>query len=362
MKVLFVTTQSTIDHCYTMIKELRSHAELSVFITAKEMTDEIKEYCAFSGAVFFRRASFKNPFGLFRDLHLLREIKKNGADLVWFSGMSFYQALLVRLFVKNFIINLHDVELHPEEKDYHGIFTQKIIYFLYKKNIAVMSRSQADIFKKKFNREPLVLQLPIIDYYQSVSPNAERHQVKPGMPVRFFFFGTIMPYKGIEILIDAADILTSKSVPFELNIYGKLAYGRKNIKERISANKNITLIDKYIDYSEVASVFASNDVLVVPYKQVSQCGPLLIAYAGEIPVIGSNLPGFAEYIADNKSGYIYNNSASGLAEKMEYVIANPAVIEQLSNFIKKDISNNFSMNSLAESYLISFNKYLSKEN
>src|SRR5436309_540859 len=103
MNVLFVTTESTIDHCYTMIKELRNHVDLSVIVTAKEMTDELNEYCIFSSAVFFRRASFKNPFGVFRDLRLLKEIKKKKADLVWFSGMSFYQALLVRFFIKNFI-------------------------------------------------------------------------------------------------------------------------------------------------------------------------------------------------------------------------------------------------------------------
>src|SRR5258706_6731795 len=158
MKILLVTAESSIDHCFTMIKELRKHSKLSLFITAKKITPEIKEYCAFADAVFFRRRSFINPFKIFADLGLIWKIRKEKAELVWFSGMSLYQALFAGLIIKNFIINVHDVELHPGEKDYHGIMMQKIIYIFYKKHIAVMSRRQSEIFRNKFNTEPFMLQ------------------------------------------------------------------------------------------------------------------------------------------------------------------------------------------------------------
>lgn len=42
MKVLFVTTESMLDHSYTMIRELRKHITLDVIITAKKMTPELE--------------------------------------------------------------------------------------------------------------------------------------------------------------------------------------------------------------------------------------------------------------------------------------------------------------------------------
>jgi glycosyltransferase involved in cell wall biosynthesis len=361
MKVLFVTTESTIDHCYTMIKELRNHVELTVYISAKEITPEIKEYCGLFNAAFFRRASFKNPLALFKDLKFLRGLKKKKADLVWFSGMSFYQALFLKLFIRSFLINIHDVELHHEEKDFHGIMTQKLIYRFYKKNIAVMSNSQAEIFKKQFNLQPVVLQLPIIDYYDSAAPAVKGAQLTARRKIKFFFFGAVMPYKGIETLIESANILSSKSLEFSLNVYGKINYNSNYIQEKISLNKNITLADNYIDYKEVSAVFAANDVIIIPYKQVSQCGPLLIAYRQCVPVICSNLPGFLEYVTDIKSGLIFNNTAEGLAAKMEYLIRNPEAIETMSNFIKNEIHGKFSMKNLAQSYVAVFEKSLLKK-
>ncbi len=361
MKVLFLTTESTIDHCYTMIKELRNYLELPVYISAKEIAPEIKEYSGLFNAVFFRRASFKNPLALFKDLKLLNRLKKEKADLVWFSGMSFYQAMFLKLFLRNFLINVHDVELHPEEKDYHGIMTQKLIYRFYKKNIAVMSHSQVEIFKKKFNIQPVVLQLPIIDYYSSATADIKHMPLTSGSKIKFFFFGTIMPYKGIETLIEAANILSAKSLEFSLNIYGKINYDSKNIRGKISQNKNIILADKYIDYKEVSAVFAGNDVIIIPYKQVSQCGPLLIAYDGCVPVICSNLPGFLEYVADNKSGLIFNNTADDLAAKMESLIRNPETIEKMSSYIKNEIHGKFSMKNLAQSYVTAFEKSLTQK-
>ena len=238
MKVLFITTESTIDHCYTMIKELRNHVELAVYISAKEITPEIKEYCGLFNAAFFRRASFKNPLSLFKRSEVPSRVKKKKkADLVWFSGMSFYQALFLKLFIRSFLINIHDVELHPEEKDFHGIMTQKLIYRFYKKNIAVMSNSQAEIFKKQFNLQPVVLQLPIIDYYDSAAPAVKGAQLTARRKIKFIFFGAVMPYKGIETLIESANILSSKSLEFSLNVYGKINYNSNYIQEKISLNK-----------------------------------------------------------------------------------------------------------------------------
>lgn len=360
MRVIFITSESMLDHSYTMINELGKHIELKSYIIAKELTPEIKEFCEKLNVNFVQRYSFKNPLSLFKEIKLLKELKKLKAGPVWFNRTTLYQTLLLRFFLKSFVINIHDVELHPDEKDYHGILTQKYIFRFHKKHIAVMSSTQSEVFEKHFGKRPYMLQLPVIDYYKYIAlPNEERI-IKHGDKIKFFFFGSIMPYKGIEILIEAAEILSSKDAEFELNIYGKLNYNRRELSEKISQNKNIKLTDEYIDYKDVSSVFSSNDVLVIPYAQVSQCGPLLIAYSYNTPVICSDLAGFREYVDENKSGLIFS-SAQDLAAKMVYIINNPQVIEKMCSYIKNEIQNKFSMKSLAENYISVFNKAAGSE-
>jgi glycosyltransferase involved in cell wall biosynthesis len=178
--------------------------------------------------------------------------------------------------------------------------------------------------------------------------------VRSGDKINFFFFGSIEPYKGLETLIEAAEILEGKGILFRLNIYGKIKYPDSSLLNRISNLKNVSLYNKYIDYKDIHGVFSDNDILILPYHQVTQCGPLLIGYCEGIPSICSDLPGFREYVAEGKSGEFFNGTSSDLAGKMEIFINKKAKITEMSEFIISEIYNNFSMESLGNKYIEDF--------
>lgn len=358
MKVLFVTTESTMDHSYTMIKELRKHITLDVVIIAKTLTRELEEYCVTLEAKFFKRKGFKNPLSIFNEIKLLLNIRKQKPDLVWFNVLSLYQSVLVKFFFKKILVNAHDVELHTEEKDLHGILSQKVTFRLYKNSIAVMSNSQAHHFEQKYGKRPYLLQLPVIDYYAIVSKTkpALNEEIKStGNVIKFFFFGSILPYKGIEKLLDAAKILEDKGLNFNINIYGKLKYDHEVILQRISGLKSIKFLNEFIDYRDVCGIYDSNDVIIIPYIQVSQCGPLLIGFSRNVPAICSQLEGFSEYIDDNVTGFLFDNTAEGLADKMNMLISDPLIINRIRENIKTEISKKFSMELLSAKYIKVFN-------
>lgn len=356
MNVIFVTTESMLDHSYTMIKELGRRMNLKSYIIAKKRTPELEEFCRILNVTFIERSAFKNPLSFLKELKFMFQLKRQKADLVWFDRTTFYQTLLLKFTLKNYLINVHDVALHPEEKDYHGIITQRLVFGYFKKNVAVMSNTQKEIFEKKYNIKPFVLPLPIIDYYKdSAGTNIQTGKQKSAK-IKFFFFGSVMPYKGIEKLLDAASILNSRKIEYELNIYGKLNYNHGEITERISGNKNITHVNKYIDYKDISGIFSGNDVLVIPYIQVSQCGPLLIAYAESVPVICSDLPGFREYVTEGESGLFFENTPESLAEKMEFLVKSPLLIDEMRNSIKNKTYKRLSIESLSETYVSVFRK------
>ena len=102
MKIVYVTSESYLDHSYTIIKELRKKAELSVFIQAKEYTDEIKDWCGELNAEFVKRKRFRNPLGFFSELGFLLSLKKIKADKIWFNTLTAYQAVIAKVLLKNF--------------------------------------------------------------------------------------------------------------------------------------------------------------------------------------------------------------------------------------------------------------------
>ncbi len=348
MKIAYITSESYLDHSYTIVKELKEKTDMTVFMQAKELTGEIENWCKKFDAKFVKRKRFRNPLSFFSELGFLLTVRKIKADTVWFNTLTAYQVLIAKLLFRNILVMVHDVDIHPETKDYYSVLSLRLTFALFKKKISAASRMQAKLFEQKYGIMPKVFQLPVIDYYTDVGnksgPAGRENKTK------FFFFGSIEAYKGIETLIDAAEILENKNINLEINIFGKLKYKREEITGRIKKLGNTNLSDSFIPYKEVHTIYCENDVLILPYKQVTQCGPLLIGYNELVPSLCSRLEGFEEYVDDGKSGFLFD-SAEELADKMEMIAKKPEILTQMKEYIKNEIFSKFSMRSLCGAYI-----------
>lgn len=350
MKTAYITSESYLDHSYTIVKELKKKTDFAVFMQAKELTEEIESWCRTFDAKFVKRKRFRNPFSFFSELRFLLEVRKIKADTVWFNTLTAYQVIITKLIFKNILVMVHDVEIHPETKDYYSVLSLKLTFALFKKKISVASEAQANLFEQKYCIKPKIFQLPIINYYTEIGNKTEPAGQESKI-IKFFFFGSIEAYKGIEILLEAAEILENKNINIEINIYGKLKYNSEQIKGRIGKLSTVKLIDRFIPYKEIHKIYCENDVLVLPYRQITQCGPLLIGYNELVPSICSRLKGFKEYVDDGKSGFLFNNVPEDLADKMELIVKNPELITQMKEYIKREIFSKFSMESLSSAYI-----------
>ena len=349
IKVVYVTTDSFMDHSYTIAKYLKQVIEIKTYIIGSEKTDEIDEICKKINGEFIARPRYRNPFAFLFEFRFLNKLRKEKADVIWFDSLAFLRTILVRLFIKEFLVNIHDYNFHPAEKDYIGMLANKITYMLHKKRICVVSHTAANYFKERFGINTRIFQLPIIDYYLDFGD--ESSDERKSDILKFFFFSSIEKYKGIEILLDAVEILGKKNIPYQLNIYGKLKYNAEEITGKVKSLKNVNLINTYINYKKVHKLYTENDVLVLPYTQVTQCGPLLIGYAEGVPSICNDLPGFREYVDEGKSGLFFNGTADNLADKMEYIINNRTKINEMSEYIKTEMYKKLSMEWLKSEYV-----------
>jgi glycosyltransferase involved in cell wall biosynthesis len=139
---------------------------------------------------------------------------------------------------------------------------------------------------------------PYDHWEHSKSRNAVR--AAPDVCLNILFFGVIRPYKGLEDLITAFEMLH----PDEVTSYWLTAVGEtwENFtlpEERIAKSPyrdRITFINRYVADEEVAAVFAGADAVVLPYHRGSASGPLHSAMSYGLPVVVSDVGGLTEAV------------------------------------------------------------------
>jgi glycosyltransferase involved in cell wall biosynthesis len=118
----------------------------------------------------------------------------------------------------------------------------------------------------------------------------------------FLYFGVIRPYKGVEDLVAAFDLLpTEVRDTSRLVIVGETWENWNLPLEAAAASPNsdrITVVNRYVDDAEVAEHFAAADAVVLPYHRSSSSGPLHIAMSTGLPVVVSRVGGLVEAAGD----------------------------------------------------------------
>lgn len=123
------------------------------------------------------------------------------------------------------------------------------------------------------------------------------------------FFGLIREYKGLDLLIEAFNLLDKS---YRLIIAGE-PYGSfekyRQLIENSPNKENIYLNTNYIEDSKVNLYFSAADVCVLPYRSATQSGISSISYHFEVPMITTDVGGLKETIGDRGTGVIIDNGA-----------------------------------------------------
>ena len=136
---------------------------------------------------------------------------------------------------------------------------------------------------------------------------SEDPPVDPGKTV-FAFFGQINTYKGVHVLLDAAQRLRdSASRPFEVQIHGVIQQYEPGFKEALEARfaelaPQVVYRGPY-DASRVIGLMQAADFVVVPSIWWEN-SPVVIeeAFHARRPVICSDIGGMAEKVEDGVNG------------------------------------------------------------
>jgi len=281
----------------------------------------------------------------------------------------------------------YQLNLSKSPKKFYNLFRKIIPKFLIPlfQNVYISIKKPAsssleviELVKKR--KELIKNMLTEVDYFIAPSEFLKNRFIKYGIPenkiiysrygintelfcekkqkldiIRFGFIGTILPAKGLHILIKAFNRI--KSDKALLKIYGRL-YPYRDFEyypgyiKRLVRNKNIQFMGGF-DNSELEKIFSNIDVLVVPSIWYEN-SPLTIqeAFLFKTPVITSRIGGIPELVIDRRNGLLFESgNIDDLADKIKLIINNTQLIKKLQPDITgvKSIENN--ANELEKLYL-----------
>ncbi len=124
------------------------------------------------------------------------------------------------------------------------------------------------------------------------------------------FFGRLRPYKGLEYLIQAFQLLPQNS-DYRLIIAGESKKGSEEYFEKIQqmigpgvTSGRILPKIEYIADDNAEVYLKAADVLVLPYKEIFQSGVLFLGYSFGLPAIATDVGSFREAIVEGRTGFV----------------------------------------------------------
>lgn len=284
-------------------------------------------------AVKIKKTRTYNSFGGFiiksldvcRYVKIKRIINEFSPDVIYSPMGSFWERFIVPYCkCKHSVQTIHDVILHEGENNMKYKLYRCLGYYKSWKYV-ILSETFKNTLLKHGIAESQIIVIPhaVFKGYCNKQRIYDYTQYN-----RFLFFGRILKYKGIEILIEAMEQLASE-LPFaELIIAGEgdiMPY--KTVLESLH---NINLHIGWIADCDVWRFFDTIDFVVVPYIQASQSGVIALSYAFGKPVIASRIGGLPEQVEENKTG----------------ILIEPGNIEELKKAIIRLLTNHQELENL----------------
>jgi len=227
-----------------------------------------------------------------------------------------------------YLLAVHDATRHPGED-------QGWRRWLLSRDIAasdgalVLTKAVRASLVNTYHYPPERTYLSTLGHFGDGAPKLVR-EMPHDRPFRLLFFGRILSYKGLDLLLEALLLLRGDFPNLSLEIWG--GGDISSYRSQIEVLGNVRVENRWIDESEIAGIFARTDLAVLPYREASQSAVVATAFAVGMPCVTTPIPGLCEQIADGVTGVIAEGMhAEDFAKAVSRVVRDPDLYRHLSN-------------------------------
>lgn len=232
--------------------------------------------------------------------------------------------------------------LNPWKRSWHRVVERRVLTPIARRRICVSE----DIFLNRVQKDRIdINKLCVVPNGTPVGKQEAR------MPVsgraRLLAVGRLIPAKNYPCLIEAASILNSLGVDFELNIVGEGECKTQLLSmiTEYSLENRVVLRGRI---SEMATWFRSADIFVMSSLREGQPVALLEAMAAALPIVATRVGGIPETVEHMKEAILVESNSPGLlAEAIKEIMDAPELYKRLSDNCYQRVSENFSIEAVS---------------
>lgn len=243
--------------------------------------------------------------------------------ILWNSKVQLFDRTLLMLFYKamgkKVVLTAHNV--NEARRDGNDSFLNRLtlrMQYSLTDHIFVHTQKMKDELVTDFgvcDRAVTVIRYPINDAfpYTDLTPaDAKRQLGLRTQEKAILCFGRIKPYKGIEYLLAAFQILAKQDNTYRLIIAGEVEKRYEGYLDRIRRmilpelvrDQRILLKAQFIPDQQMELYLKAADVMVLPYNEIFQSGVLFLGYSFGLPVVATDVGSFKEEIVEGRTGFI----------------------------------------------------------
>ena len=349
-KICWITSSFLLDVDIPIVPALQGSYHIDwIVLTTKANRDGDKKLIENAGCRHYEMVEnqgvFISPRKMLFYRQLLKKIKNGGYDLFYFDymGMPYFLPMAQCMLPKEkIIIAAHNVKT-PNGARYYWLAKPYMDYVIRMfRNFQVFSLNQLNLLRSlKKNANILYAPLCLKDYG---IPTVK----KPDVPISFLFFGNIVDYKRLDLLLQATRIMNDKGVKgFKVQISGYCRPEKWNEKYEpmLKGLDNVETDIRRIPNEVIPNLFENSHYFVMPYQDIAQSGAMTVALRYNIPIIASELDTFKEFMDGKDDGYFFApGSAELLAEMMikalqEHSNSYRSMRENQANKVKEKLSH-----------------------
>jgi D-inositol-3-phosphate glycosyltransferase len=242
--------------------------------------------------------------------------------ILWNNKFSFFDRTLLMLYYKllgkKVVLTAHNV--NAGRRDGNDSFLNRITLktqYRLADHIFVHTAKMKEELAQEFQvRDQVITVIPF-----GINNSVPSTDLTPGEAKRrlgiaatdrtILFFGNVGPYKGLDVLVAAFQVLAAHNPDYRLVIAGKVRGGcepyLREIQRAIAAHPSRDRIIQHFQFvpdEDTEVYFKAADVLALPYTEIFQSGVLFLGYRFGLPVVASDVGSVAEDIVEGSTGFL----------------------------------------------------------
>jgi glycosyltransferase involved in cell wall biosynthesis len=267
-----------------------------------------------------------------------------------------YSDLPALRYAKNYKVPLV-VSYHFDGQETGGSFLRNIGVILYNRLLLNKVLDQAEVIMvgtqayahesphlKKFQDKIRVVPYGInLEEFQ-ISSSPKEARLKLNLPLEdnlILFFGSLVPYKGPDVLIKALKLLKYTSVRVVFAGRGPMEKDLHRLSQELGVEDQV-IFAGFVPEELKKFYYQAADIFCLPSVTMAESFGIvnLEAMASSLPVVASRLGGIPEVVRDGENGLLVEpNEAGDLASKLVSLLEDPALRHNLGKNGRKMVEN-----------------------